>query len=176
MFTGGRESNLVISPDGTRVVYTSGQAELGTIDSAGGVLYVRAVDQLDGAPLRGTLGARAPFFSPDGNWIGFDDRTSGALKKMPVLGGPAVTVCPLTSQLRGASWGTDDTIIFAESGRAGLFRVAAAGGDPEVRTTPNGEGGEIAHRWPEILPGGRSSSPAPVATAPKTDRLRCWTW
>ena len=55
----------------------------------------------------------------------------------------------------GASWGPDDTIIFAVRGaNTGLLRVSAAGGEPEPLTTL--EEGETAHRWPHILPGGQS--------------------
>ena len=59
--------------------------------------------------------------------------------------------------LHGASWGADGTIIFATSeNNKGLFRVPAAGGEPEVVTTPDAEQGEQAHRWPEVLPGGQA--------------------
>ena len=147
VFTDTRTTDLAISPDGARVVYTSGSTS---------ELYVRAIDQLEGAPLRDTSGARGPFFSPDGSWVGFRDTAERALKKVPVLGGPPVTVCAVNSELRGASWGPDDTIIFAESARGGLLRVPAAGGEPEVLTTPDSDAGEVAHLWPEVLPGGRA--------------------
>ena len=139
-------TDLVISPDGTKVVYRAGASET--------ALYVRAVDQLEGTHLRETSGGGAPFFAPNGNWVGFV--SDGALRKVPVLGGPSVTICPLSSRLRGASWGADDTIIFAEEAHGGLFRVSAGGGDPEALTTLDEGQGEIAHRWPEILPGGQA--------------------
>ena len=57
----------------------------------------------------------------------------------------------------GASWSTDDTIIFGTNDpTSGLLRVAAAGGEPEVLTTPNRDQGELDHMWPEVLPGGQA--------------------
>ena len=138
-------TDLTISPDGTRIVYTAGTPRQ---------LYVRSVDQLEGAPLRGTELAMAPFFSPDGNWVGFFSRDF-SLRKMSVLGGPAVTLSEGGGQPHGASWGEDDRIIFSLNDNGGLRRVSAAGGEPEVLTTPDTEQGEASHRWPEILPGGR---------------------
>ena len=138
-------TDLVISPDGTQVVYSTGTPA---------VLYARAVDQLEGTPLRDTANGGAPFFSPDGTWVGFFG--DGLLKKVPLAGGPSVTICPLSSRLRGASWGPDDTIVFVEEGYGGLFRVSANGGEPETLTTLDEGQGEIAHRWPEVLPGGRA--------------------
>ena len=146
--TAGRNLDLAISPDGRRVVYV--------IDSPRR-LYVRAVDQLSGTQLVGTEGAYAPFFSPNGAWIGFQSAPGGVtLKKVSVLGGPSETLCSLDSPLAGASWGVDDTIVFATRNREGLFLVAAAGGEPEKLTTPDAEAGE-SHLWPEILPGGRDA-------------------
>ena len=58
---------------------------------------------------------------------------------------------------RGASWGPDDTIVFATSDPAkGLLRVSAGGGEAEVLTTPDAQKGELDHYWPEVLPGGRA--------------------
>ena len=135
--------DLAISPDGQRVVYTTGTPPQ---------LYVRALDQLAGTRLDGTEGAYSPFFSRDGTWVGF--AIEGELKKVSVQGGPSLTLCALDGPLAGASWGADDTIFFGTStGRRGLFRVAAAGGEPEVLTTA--EAPEM-HRQPEILPGGKA--------------------
>jgi serine/threonine-protein kinase len=143
----GSNLDLAISPDGRRVVYVAGTPRQ---------LYVRAVDQLGGTRLGGTEGAYSPFFSADGAWIGFQSTPGGvSLKRVSVLGGPSETLCPMDAPLSGASWGDDGTIVFATRGRRGLFRVAAAGGEPEALTTPEAESGE-SHRWPEILPGGKA--------------------
>ena len=133
--------NLAISPDGTRVVYVA---------SNGTELVVRALDQLAGTVLRGLGAPTQPVFSPDGQWIAFFDGAR-TLKKMATTGGPAVTLTPLSGAPRGASWGPDEKIIFAvDNTSAGLLRIAASGGEPEVVV----KGGGWA--WPEILPGGRA--------------------
>jgi len=72
-------------------------------------------------------------------------------------GGPAITLCGTGVQPRGASWGPDDTIIFATTDTStGLLRVSASGGEPEVLTKPDPQKGENDHVYPEILPGGQA--------------------
>jgi serine/threonine-protein kinase len=96
------------------------------------------------------------FMSPDGQWIGFRDG-AGTLKKVSVIGGPAVTLATLdASAPGGATWGPDGTIILAsESWETGLQRVSS-GGSVEVLTRPDPTQGEADHLWPEMLPDGRS--------------------
>jgi hypothetical protein len=143
------DRNLVLSPDGTRLVYVGGFGD-------GSRLLVRALDQLDAVPLRGITGARDPFISPDGRWVGFFTG-DGELKKVPIGGGPAVSLCRISGQPRGASWGPDDTIVFATNDpRTGLFRVSAGGGEPNALTTPDRAHGEQNHLFPSVLPGGRA--------------------
>ena len=142
----GYYPNVVVSPDGTRVVYVAGKTEFE------GVLYVKELSQLEGQPLvKADTRIVLPFFSPDGESVGFFDNQT--LKKVSVLGGPAVTVAEVGSLPRGASWGTNDTIVFATRDAQELFRVPAAGGEPEVLTNPDGA---TRHAWPEILPGGEA--------------------
>lgn len=141
--------NLAISPDGTRVVYRA---------SAGGRthLYVRRVDQLEGTSLYSTgQDIVNPVISPDGAWVVFATSMDVTWKKVSMLGGPAVTLFPARAATRGASWGPDDTIIFSE-GQLGMFRVPGAGGKPTAVTTPDTKQGEVAHWWPEVLPGGEA--------------------
>ena len=119
---------------------------------------VRAIDQLDAVPLGGITGARSPFFSPDGRWIGFfSGAVGGELKKVSITGGPPLSLCRTRGAPRGASWGPDDTIVFATSDpSSGLLRVSAAGGEPTVLTTPDAAHGEVDHLFPSVLPGGRA--------------------
>jgi len=137
---------LALSPDDKHVVYVSQSS--GTSQ-----LYLRSIDRLDALPLPGTDGASSPFFSPDGEWIGFF--ADGQLKKISVNGGPPVTLAE-ASENRGGSWGPDDTIVYSPSPPVGLSRVSAAGGQPQLLTTPEAARGERTHRWPEILPGGKA--------------------
>jgi serine/threonine protein kinase len=141
--------DLALTPDGTRLVY---------VGADGAALFVRALDQLDATPLTGFAAALGPFVSPDGQWIGlWDGAGAPALKKVAITGGPPVVLIRPDGSVRGASWGADDTIIFATTNvTTGLQRIAAAGGQPTVLTIPNRAGGEADHVWPEILPGGQA--------------------
>ena len=56
----------------------------------------------------------------------------------------------------GASWGRDDSIVFAEAGGLGLSRVPAAGGEPERIAAPDASKGERNYLRPTVLPDGRS--------------------
>ena len=118
-------------------------------------LYARRLEQLAASPVSGTEDARDPFFSPDGQWIGFF--AGGKLKKVAVTGGAAVTLCD-APDARGGTWSEDGTILFTPSraNGVGLSRVSSAGGTAEVVTTPDRAAGEGVHRWPQALPGGRA--------------------
>jgi serine/threonine-protein kinase len=98
----------------------------------------------------GTQGAYAPFFSPDGGWVGFF--AGGKLKKIQLDGSTPVILCDAPAG-RGASWGEDGRIIAALDNRSGLSLVAADGGIVS-RATELGPG-EITHRMPQMLPGGK---------------------
>ena len=153
-------NDLAISPDGSRVIY----------QAADNMLHVRALDQLEGVPLRGTENAFHPFVSADGAWVGFMAGIGGPMQKVSILGGPPVTICELPANLRGASWGPDDVIIFGTNSGSSLLQVSGAGGEPQAITTPE----QGRHLFPEILPDSAgvlftaSTGPGPTMT-----RLRC---
>jgi serine/threonine-protein kinase len=145
----GVDRDIAISPDGMRVIYRVGAGDASQ-------LAVRAIDRIDSDILPNTAGARTPFVSPDGNWIGFFG-PGRELKKISIAGGPAITVCRYSGFPRGASWGPDDTIVFATSdANTGLWRVSATGGEAKVLTTPDAAHGEVNHYFPAVLPGGRA--------------------
>ena len=137
----------VISPDGTTLAFVAQPA------SGPRMLYLRRLDQLRAAPLAGTEDAFVPFFSPDGQSLGFF--ANGRLKKISVNGGVTVTLADARNG-RGGAWGEDGTIVFAPDIAPGtpLLRIPAAGGKPEPLTTMVGS--EVTHRWPQVLPGGRA--------------------
>jgi serine/threonine-protein kinase len=109
------------------------------------------MDELEARPIPGTEGfALAPFFSPDGQWIGF--ATGAGLRKVPVGGGPPITIVE-HPDIRGASWGVDGMIVFGST--TGLWRVPVDGGTAEQLTNPNADRGEFAHTQPELLASGR---------------------
>ena len=140
----GFESEVAISPDGTRVVYASG---FGFPQNRR--LYLRQLGELDATPIRGTEGGYAPFFAPDGQSIGFRAVPGNPVKRVSVLGGPATTIVA-PDFVFGLSWGADDTIVFGSPN--GLMRVPAVGGDPEPLTTIDPDQGETEHRFPDVLP------------------------
>jgi serine/threonine-protein kinase len=114
-------------------------------------LHVRAIDSLEAKPLAGTELASCPFFSPDGQWIGFF--AQGRLKKVSLTTGITQTLCDAPFG-RGGSWAPDGSIYFAATNSSGLSKVSADGGSPvEVTTLDRGQG-EVSHRWPQVLPGG----------------------
>ena len=143
----------IISPDGKMLAFVAQ-----TTDSDAR-LYVRRLEQLSATPLSGTEGARNPFFSPDGQWIGFF--AVGKLKKVAVSGGAVVTLCDAPDG-RGGSWAEDGTIVFlpvatargGPDGGGGLLRVSSAGGRPEPVTSIGEE--ELTQRWAQVLPGGHA--------------------
>ena len=137
--------HVAITPDGSRVVY---------VGANGTTLFVRPLDQMEATPVARGIVLTDPFVSPDGQWVGFFDGTT-ALKKVAITGGPAELVTRLDSPERGATWAADGTIIIGTSAPTiGLRRVNADGGAPAVLTRLDRTRGEIAHLWPELLPGG----------------------
>ncbi len=136
-----RGTDAILSPDGSRLVYVSQ-----------GRLFTRRLDQPNGTELAGTQGAYSPFFSPDGQWVAFF--ANGKLQKISVDGGSAITLCDV-STAEGGSWGEDGNIIAALSSTGSvLSRIPAAGGAP-MPVTQLAQG-EVTHRWPQILPGGKA--------------------
>ena len=138
---------VLLSPDGQQLVLV-GSPRPGDRPR----LYVRGLDKLEATPLTGTDGAKDPFFSPDGRWIGFF--ADGKLKKIPASGGAAITLADAPDG-RGGSWADNSWIAFSpRPGEFPLYRVPSDGGTAEPLTTL--EAGEVTHRWPQILPGGNA--------------------
>ncbi len=134
--------SVTLSRDGTKLAYTATQDGIRRV-------YVQTLDQLEANPLPGTEGARVPFFSPEGQWVGFFTEMplkggTGELKKVSLSGGAPQTLCKVGIG-RGASWGQDGMIVFGK--RPGLWRVSDVGGTPE--RLPSVVGGF----FPQILPG-----------------------
>jgi serine/threonine-protein kinase len=137
--------DVILSPDGTRIVFIA----QGT-NSCTSRLMTRLLGGPQPVVLPGTEGAYAPFFSPDGQWVGFF--TYGKLQKTRVDGGEPVFLCDAYSG-RGGSWGKDDKIVASLDSWGGLSLVDAISGKKTSLTEPRPD--EISHRWRQILPGGR---------------------
>ena len=128
---------IAFAPDASALVY-AGPSEL----------MLRSMSDLAVRPLPGTTGGSAPFFSPDGAWIGFI--AEAKLKKVRISGGAAVVVADSLETLGGAAWSPDGQIIFTGTNR-GLASVSGNGGRARIITTPpSGE----RHMWPDVLPDG----------------------
>jgi serine/threonine-protein kinase len=156
------DRSIALSPDGRRFVYTTAPAA-----APGGTLLVRSMERLEVTPVQGITRARAPFFSTDGQWVGFFEGTN-QLMKASLSGGPALSICTFSGAPRGASWGDDGTIVFATSDpTTGLWRVPSAGGEPSILTTPAPDEGD--HVFPSVLPGGRGVLYTIVAPGGESD-------
>ena len=139
-------SSVVISPDGTMIALVAGTAE-------GSQLYLKRLPQLGAVPVPGTRGAMSPFFSPDGQWLGFF--ADGKLKKVATSGGAPINLCDAALP-RGGTWGEGGTIAFSPGVATGLWIISENGGAPEPLTTPDASAGERSHRWPAFVPGGEA--------------------
>ena len=143
-----RAPALAVSPDGRTIAWS---ACGGTPPVCG--LYVRPLDRLDASRLGGTDGATAPFFSPDGRWLGFF--ADGKLKKIAIAGGAPTTLADAPAPA-GGSWNADGRIVFAGTPAGGLSIASDQAGDVTRLTTPRFDRGEVRHAWPSWLPDGRS--------------------
>ena len=109
-------------------------------------------DSAPARPLANTAGASLPFWSPDGESIGFFaqgylrtvDVTTGGPRTLARAGGP-----------RGGSWNKDGVIVFVPSPPAGPSRVSAFGNGEDARPIPSPSGRSSGGWFPSFLPDGR---------------------
>jgi Tol biopolymer transport system component len=151
--TGWPTRALTLSPDGRQLVYvTRDRTAFGDPSRASPLqLAMRTLDALAIRDLPGTVDARQPFFSPDGNWLGFFTGT-GELRKVSLAGGAPIT---LVQNINASSWAfgvwlPDDTIVFGAVSAA-LRRVSAEGGLVEEVTTL-AEDDRGGHNMPSWVP------------------------
>ncbi len=141
-FPTGVGSNIAVSPNGSATVFV---AE----DESGRQLYLRRTDEpTEATPIRGTGGAQNPFFSPDGEWVGFQDRSS--IKRVSLSGGELYSICDLCTS---GSWVEDGSIYFSWSGS--LYRVPESGGERQLVAEPMPEQDLRFLESPVALPGGK---------------------
>ena len=125
--------SFALSPDGRSIAFVGDHQGQPTI-------WVRSLDTVNAQPLPCTEGARWPFWSPDSRSIGFFAFTE--LKRIDARGGAPQTLASIMAGT-AAAWGANGTILFSgvmsrtiSPAPAGLLRVNAAGGTPEVATCP----------------------------------------
>jgi serine/threonine-protein kinase len=136
--------SFAVSPDGRSIVFTGS-------DSAGERLWIRTIDNPRARPIPGTETGANAAFSPNGEWIVF---VAGLreLKKVRVTGGDVVPVTSFDARSAALAWGANDEIFFEQIGPpAGIQRVAASGGRPELAIPFDSAAGEITQRRPLVL-------------------------
>ena len=124
----GRPS-LALSRDGTLLAYVAAR------DGVSRLFLQRLSEEFQAVALPGTEGALSPFFSPEGDWIGFFTPTE--LKKISVRGGTPQTLTSVTYSF-GATWAEDGTIIFSDAEGRRLARVGEDGGGGRATVRPRG--------------------------------------
>ena len=153
-------SSVAISPDGRFVVYvasTAGGDGSGSVDGeySNTQLFLRSINGFDTTPIEGTVGGSAPFFSPDGKWIGFYHSNSSTLNKVARSGGVRSRICFIPQRsLRNAHWADDGNVYFSDT--VELLTVSSGGGEPQTLATPRSESREKTYRFPSLLPGSRT--------------------
>jgi serine/threonine protein kinase/Tol biopolymer transport system component len=142
-------ANIALSPDGTQFAYIGGVPT--------SRVFLRSLNDFDARPLPGTERAVTPRFSPDGRWLAFV--VDGQLKKIPLAGGPALTIAQDLGSDAAArySWGEQDVIVFSRQRTGALYRVSAGGGPAVQIAKPDTTRHELQYTWPDVLPGGRAA-------------------
>jgi Tol biopolymer transport system component len=138
---------MAVSPDGSQFVYATNQG-----------LYLRSLNELDARLIPGTdKDSSQPFFSPDGQSIGYFSQSDQKLKKIGIRGGVPSVLCDTGVNVSGASWDSEDTIVYSDI-TSGIMKVSANGGRPETLVEGSladltKEGMPIA---PQMLPDGKT--------------------
>ena len=141
-------SAVSISPDGKSFVYVSVRNGISS-------LMLRRLDDFEGTLMIGTKGASSPFFSRDGDWVGFF--ANGYFKKVSILGGTPLNICETRAGYDGC-WIDESSIIFADSYKRCLMTVPSTGGIPKQLTSSTiyiQGATEQHHSRPQVLPGGK---------------------
>ena len=115
-------------------------------------LLLRRMGDTAFQPLAGTDDARVPIWSPDSRSLAFF--ASGKLRRIPVSGGAAATICEAGEISYGGSWSEAGIILFSMGDV--IYRVPASGGAPVAVTAIDVAHGEFQHRYPHFLPDGQS--------------------
>jgi len=144
-------TDVAISADGKRIAYLGQNVENDSVE-----IYLRELDALESRLLPGTetdSGGVMPFFSPDGQSIGFSAGQRGVYS-VATDGRPSVKLLDAPEQaFLGASWASDDSLIY--SSRNLLQKNAPGSAGTPVPLIREREGSNFVAR-PVALPGGRA--------------------
>jgi Tol biopolymer transport system component len=165
-----KSAQFAVAPDGRSLVFVATTAGVRA-------LWLQELRSTGARLLPGTSGASYPFWSPDGQFVGFF--ADGFLKKVSLAGRSPQIVCRAENG-RGGAWSSDDRIVFAADAAASLSIVSAIAGEPKAFTKKGAH--HLAHRWPQVLPEGnvllfvRSADPGVrgiyVTSLARPDELR----
>jgi serine/threonine protein kinase len=142
--TGDGGGMPVLSPQGDKIAFVAHSAE----DKS---LWVRSMAEDASQRLDGTQGAMHPFWSPDGQSIGFF--AAGKLRKIAATGGP-VSVLADAGNPRGGTWGGNDWIVYTPDFQMALSKVNVQSGTATAATVLDKQK-HTTHRWPWFLPDGK---------------------
>ena len=135
-----------ISPDGRMIAYAS---QKGSGDPR---MYLRDLSAFEAREVVGSSGCSAPFFSPDGKWLGFFSQ--GQLQKVETSGGAPVTLAAATFPF-GGTFLEDGSVVYVPDETSGLMLIRPGRTEPESLTRPDGGENGYSHLWPQALPGGK---------------------
>jgi serine/threonine-protein kinase len=123
------------------------------VAASGGIerIYVRTRGDTVVHVIAGSERGTGPVVSPDGTWVAFF--ADGVIRKAPVDG--EAVIIGGARDVRGMSWSDDGTLVLTADAAAPLSVMPAAGGPMRPITTL--AAGERTHRWPDVLPGGKSA-------------------
>jgi eukaryotic-like serine/threonine-protein kinase len=140
--------DVTVSPNGHTVAIV-GHRESERLNK----LWIYEPGTQDATSLANTEGVSFPFWSPDGQSLGFF--ADGKLKRLNLAGGTVQVLCDAANG-RGGAWNKDGVILFTPTGAlgVGLYRISASGGAPAQITVPDKSLDEASHRWPLFLPDG----------------------
>jgi len=128
---------IALSPDGSRLAYVAIRDRVSQI-------YLRPMDSLEATPIPGTENGANPFFSPDGQWIGFfRGRQIAEIPSAAYLG--CFGRCHHSSR---ATWGSGGVIVFAPTSAGGLHRFPTR--EVMCSRLTQFTKGETTHRWPQF--------------------------
>jgi serine/threonine protein kinase/Tol biopolymer transport system component len=117
------QTRVAISPDGANIVFADSLGD----DTR---LFLKKRNEARPTAIDGTEGAAGPFFSPDGNWIGYFVH-GGILRKIRVSGGGSIQLANSGSETYPVgAWLDDGSIAFIDVANA-LARVPGEGGTVE---------------------------------------------